>query len=532
MERIFPHSQTSLLPRHEQREPLVARSSRSPRQFQGIGINSSGLARSSSAISHGSAQSPPTSNTSERSSSKTETRLQSAPLSSSVLHHDDPFLPVDRAARALQETIQSLLDAQSRGLLDRVDGADQDEHTSVGSLTPTQSVVTPRSSSGIRTVPIRQPVKRKVTLRAARTGLVRKMHEFAELRTEELRILDTEARAREDALGRLRDLEARREACTNEIDSINREDSSSTASKLRSEAKNVASEIDELEHRLLELRVRHRHLLDQADQIESSLESKVSSFQGTISMIDRESRSFLRRPPVTPALANASFSKDLGMYALKPERRTLEMAKEQWTQEQEVLSHRRQEVEKEQTALVEGERIWSNAVRLIGQFEQKLRAQTSLLMNKSVDSETDTQLSMHNVLRELDNTITSLEKDLSVSESNDWNLLICAIGAELEAFYQAREMLRQTQNLAQGSPPQTEADVQDNLQTGELLDIRNTDTSSSPNGSIRSNQSLKDTLEEFPVNAQVGHKVWNNQGTTAKYESEDDEPPADFLLSR
>lgn len=524
IDRIFPPSPQTFLPQHEQVESLARKSSRSPDSPPRIRLHDTIPQNIASVIK----QDKPlysSSNTSPRPASGPN-RLQSTPLSASVLHHDDPFLPVERAARALQESIQFLLDAQSRGLSGRANGFEQSDVASGGSRTPTQSSFTPGSSTGMRTIPIRQPAKKNVSLRGARKGIAKKMRDFAELREEELQILDTQSKAREYALDRVEKFEARKVACADQIESIQQESVSARSADLRAEAKNVKSEIEELEHRLLELRVRHRHLLNQADQLESSQESKISSFKGTITMIDREIREFLRRPPVPHALAGDVVSGQSGMYALKPERRTLEMAKEQWTSEQDTLQQRKVDVEVEHKALVEGEQLWSQSVDLINKFEQSLRVQTAQL-NSEADA--NQQPSMGHVLSELNLVIDDLEGKLEIANSRNWNLLVCAIGTELEAFHQARNLLEQTEEAAHehmyrdGDKSAAERELElprDDLTSRSLT---------SPNGSDRSNRSLKDTLKDFPGQSLIA--THHTGSEVARYESEDDEPPVDFLLS-
>jgi pyruvate kinase len=65
-------------------------------------------------------------------------------------------------------------------------------------------------------------------------------------------------------------------------------------------------------------------------------------------------------------------------------------------------------------------------------------------------------------LDKMRDVIRGLEERLLVAEENGWNLLICAIGAELEAFRQAEGMLREALrasgfDLDEDEPDQTES---------------------------------------------------------------------------
>ncbi|KAI9881897.1 MAG: hypothetical protein M1823_006391, partial [Watsoniomyces obsoletus] len=140
-----------------------------------------------------------------RGSSPRSPQLEAIPLSGSIVHHENPFLPVERAAKALQRTIQSYLDAQSEGLNASLTGTGQDDLSSVGSLTPTPSVTTPtRDNKTPRTIPVRQPKLRKTSLRGARRGLGTAMEDFARLKEEELSIIDSESASRQSALKKAR----------------------------------------------------------------------------------------------------------------------------------------------------------------------------------------------------------------------------------------------------------------------------------------------------------------------------------------
>lgn len=195
------------------------------------------------------------------------------------------------------------------------------------------------------------------------------------------------------------------------------------------------------------------------------------------------------------------------------------MAKDQWISEQEVLSKRKHTVESERSALLEGESIWSAAVQRIERFEEKLRLQTANLKD---DPELASQDSLEDVLNDLDQVIEVLETDLLSAESNDWNLLICALGAELEAFYQARTMLALMQQTTTDSHGQLTSNIVSPLERKPLQNtgLINLDDS------VGSNKSLKDTLKEFSGDStSVATSTRLNTNT---YESEDDEPPADL----
>lgn len=287
---------------------------------------------------------------SSRRSSGSKILLKEAPLSASIIHHEDPFLAVDRAAQNLQKTIQSLLDFQSQCLSgrtsdERADTVSQQSQLPVSSTDATS--VHSQSISG--TVPIRQPPKKGMTLRGVRRGLVKTMHKFAALKEEERRITEDECARRKTALDRVSDLETRRQAVEHEILTLKDRLSNVSSHDLRSEAQAVEQEIHELEGRLMELKAKHRHLIIRAEQLENSAASELSSYEGTLALVDKETKAFLRQPPVKQALSprHQPTQLETDMFVLTPDRRTLDMAKDQWTNELGILEIHKQDVQRD-----------------------------------------------------------------------------------------------------------------------------------------------------------------------------------------
>jgi hypothetical protein len=537
IERIFPQSSNPLLPtsRRERRSPRVALPSTPSPIISASSLNPS---RSRHASPHESQS------------------LQPTPLSASIIHHTDPLLPVDRAARALQKTIQSLLDAQSDGLAAGLGAGSRDDISSVGSLTPTPSIATPpRSTVGPRTTPVRQPTPKKISLRGARKGLTRSMQDFTQLKEEELRILDSQFQGRQSALDKVKAFEGKRSALQSQVDTIKQEGLSKGSAQLHKEAESLAVEIQELEDKLFELRARQRHILAQASQAENAVSSKLSAYTSSLELLDREIKQYLRQPPLQ-ATTSAEAGTGQSMYDLKPERRTLAMAKEQWSNEASFLSSKRSEALQEKAALQAGSAMWRETVSQITLFEKDLRAATQDLSHSQSQSPLppdSAEKNMHALLPALDSTITTLKLNLRHAESHQWNLLICCLGPELEAFIQARSLLRQTLGLPPLiESPEPEVDAESDGPPHDLMNGRDI-ILQSPSG--ESNRSLEDTLEAFaapdlaeiedgsnsaihlrhpPTQTDSSRGLGFGFGPTtipADSESEEDDPGPDFLLS-
>lgn len=279
------------------------------------------------------------------------------------------------------------------------------------------------------------------------------MHDFVTLKQEEERIVDTQIREREDALGRIEAFTSKKEAIQSQIDSINAEPVARSANRLRTEANELDIQIRELENQLFEMKTRHRHLMDQGQQLENSVQSKLSSYNASLELIHKDVKQFLARPPIAQSSSGTTHSSNNGtgvaesFYSLNPKRRTLEMANEHWREEREALERRKKSIQHEKTALEEGGKIWREVVTEVQTFEQNLKTHMQHLSKGSI-SQQERDEGMAIVLDSMNKIIEDvLERRLQEAEEKDWKLLICCVGAELEAFREGREMLVQASGL-------------------------------------------------------------------------------------
>jgi len=494
IDRIFPPSPGNTRYQYGYDEPVPPSSPRSPPRI---------LLQDSVASSSRSRSGSPSSN-----------RHVTQSLSSPLIRHNDPFLPVERASKNLERTLQSLLDAQSEGLSAGVGTDPTGDTSSVDSPTPTPSVTTSsRSVSGLRTVPIRQPKKKEVTLRDARRGLSRSMAEFAALKDYELTLIDREVVARNNALKQASDLENRGQMLNDEVQKIQKQ---GVAESLCNEIQRVEKEIKDMETMLFELKNRHRQLLNQVRELESSKESKLSSYSEALTLNENKIKHFLRQLPVSQSLRVGA---DRGMYDLKPERRTLQMAQEQWTGELEMLHSRKAEAENERTALEEGGKLWREVTHRIREFEKDVKVQTTRSTQSQawLDAEEgvtvtprgeETRVEM--LGSSLNALIDFLGEALAQAEGRGWRLLTCAIGAEMLAFQEASDALQHGTELANGDSNNGSKNLthdgeehdepHKDLLSGGLEETDADDpgvATGTRSPGEKSNHSLEDTLREF-----------------------------------
>jgi hypothetical protein len=454
-----------------------------------------------------------------------ENALKPAPLSASIVHHTDPFLPIDRAAKALERNIQAFLDAQSEGLSAGLGSGAQDDFSSNGSLTPTPSTSTPQSLARPKIIPVRQPQKKRISLAGARKGLAKSMKEFALVKQEEIKVLNEEETRREQALRSVDLFETKRAGLKDQIAKIQTEAGARHVNSLKAEAENLELEIKRLEDELAEKRARHRHLTNQAHQTENSVQSKLSSFEASLKMLDSEIKIFLKSPPIEQSLqAGERHTVPAGdFYSLNPKRRTLDLAKDHWVEEGAMLRDRKQDVAAEIAALKAGSDIWRRIVTEISGFEKWLQKETRELSNTQSAGPID----MSSTLTRMDGLIDLLEQQYQFAEENGWNLLLCCIGAELEAFREGKALLSRTLGLVQEND---DGGSQGTLE-GELIHYHvANENSRSLDGS---NESLKATLLAMGgVNDKPPQGIISQgPGADSRSESEDEGPGPDFLIS-
>lgn len=346
----------------------------------------------------------------------------------------DDVLTLQRRARHLEQQLQELLDAQADGLLNSLGGGDAipDDLVSNGSTTPTVSSARSSDRHAGNGNDERKP-KMKVGLSTARRGIFRRIQQLATVKAEELNILDEGLRDLQYNVERTEGWTQKRARLETKIKGIEGEDASVKAEALQTEASKLEQDIRRKEEELWALKRRHRRVTEELAETENSKEAKLSSYKASISMLDKEVSSFLVRPPNrnhTP-LSSSPFP------ALPPKRRTLEMAHEYWQDEYNRLAEKCEEIDVERAALEEGSVLWNDTVKKVADYEASLQRYMHKVSKSGAADPT-------RLLDQMDATITSLNEKLEYASSRSWNLLTCAIGAELEAFQQGRDLLHET----------------------------------------------------------------------------------------
>ena len=369
------------------------------------------------------------------------------PSINASLQPSDSLLALSRESSYLQNHLQDLLDAQSEGLLAGL-GAEADTASSISSQTHTPSA----SEAGSRTyskprsvLPVRQPKPKKIGLRAARRGISRTITDLSAVKATEARLLFDEVAQRNNHLFEVDRIASKSLDLRSQIESIESEPTNTRVADLKSTEHDLGRDIYQLETRLYEMRARQRHMLREISSLENSVQSNLSSYKNALQLAEQEAREYLARPP-SDVSGSTARSKE-GVWALPPQRRTMELVKEQWIEEQKHLDVQKERVLNEKEALDKGGKVWEDVVRAVGVVEALLQTEM-----KSLNQNQRTQRpeeGMANVLRRMDETEEHLRSHLHSAEQNGWNLLIVCIGAEMEALVEGQDVLKNALNSSE-----------------------------------------------------------------------------------
>jgi predicted nuclease with TOPRIM domain len=345
----------------------------------------------------------------------------------------DDLLALQRRARHLEQQLQELLDSQADGLISGLSAKDAipDDLVSNGSTTPTVSSVRSSDRSAENGSNVRKP-RKKVGLNAARLGISRRVRQLASVRAEELDLLDEDLRELQITVEKTEAWTQKRSRLEKKIKDIESEDAGAKTQTLQTEASNLEQEIRQKEQELWALKRRHRRVLEDLADSQNSVEARLSSYKTSLSLLDREVSGFLSRPPNMNHVPLSSTP----FLSLPVKRRTLEMAREYWQDEYTRLAEKCEELDTDRSALDEGAVLWNDVIKKVADYESSLH---SFMQQAGRSNAPDPS----RLLDQMDHTISYLQEKLEYATSRSWNLLVCAVGAELEAFVQGKDVLHE-----------------------------------------------------------------------------------------
>ena len=410
------------------------------------------------------------------------------------------LLALARQTAHISKTLQTLLDAQSHGLLAGLAGEVsqpeprlEDENSEPATPTPFSSKQPSRTStptlfprspspSSIKSAPHHSAlsqakyVSRKrssasqISLHTARARIPRTLLSLSEIKAQETSLLSASLSILNKHLNSLIKHEIRREALNQKITSISSDPESGTPSveRLQAQESDLTHEIQELEDRLANLRAKHLYLKGEINLKTNHLDAKLSSYKTALEDLDKDAHSrFLYADPLSPASSTpfksaVSFSRvfplskssdpssqeNQSVWTLPISRRTLPLVRADIETRITGLTQRLQASDLEARASAEGAQLWVSALGVLDRTEQVIREtmnkQQDILGRADLDGgtrkavlEADTRA----LIRVVEDALHRLREAEEVAQERGWNFLVCAIGAEVEALVRGREVL-------------------------------------------------------------------------------------------
>ncbi|KAI9834658.1 MAG: hypothetical protein M1826_000060 [Phylliscum demangeonii] len=350
-----------------------------------------------------------------------------------------PLVALQRKEKQLQDELQLLLTVQEEGLqagLHQSPSADTSSDAT-GSVRGSSRRSTGKASRA------RRQRREHISLRDARTGILAAMRELAIVKDEELASLQARSEDSRAVLGQLDDWARKKAGLREEIELIEHSPDAVTLQKFKGDEKMLQEEVQDLEDRLVESKARHRRLLAEISRISNSVEARLSSYQASLSLMDDDIRQFLSKPP-TSGLDVYGKSPPAFM-RLPDQRRTLAMAQEHWVDDGESLGQKIEQVERERDALEDGAGVWEDVASAVTMFEKSLRRAlrpASTAPTHPLDGERQAPTAaLRELAPSLDKVVHQLEDTVKAAEARNWKLLVCCVGAELEAMNEAKSIL-------------------------------------------------------------------------------------------
>jgi len=341
-----------------------------------------------------------------------------------------PYGALTRREKALQADIQELLNAQSSELLR-------------GQAPDTQGAASASYSPSTRAFSTKPGIR---SLRSARLGILRALHTLLEFsQTKHTILLDTHA-SLVSTLQQVARWQRKLAEVEKKITALEATDpEAQSLDSLSREQDAVEREIRQLEERLHELKIRRRILARQAVEQRSRREAQSSSWIGAKQEIENEVSKWLRHPPasmfVEHDLLVGPEAEEVEallqtFIALPPKRRTLDMAQDWLKAAVGQVESQVAAAEREGEASERGAVLWEEVLERILTFEADLRA-----WMKKQAAGSKTASSPEKLLGRMRDIGKELEGYAETAEHEGWNLLVCAIGAELEAWREGEEVL-------------------------------------------------------------------------------------------
>ncbi|KAI8629810.1 hypothetical protein F5Y19DRAFT_464478 [Xylariaceae sp. FL1651] len=370
---------------------------------------------------------------------------------------DQSFKLIERRERQMQQELQQLLDAQDYALEKHLADNVSDDST--------QRSRTPESETHHgHIVPVRQPKKRHLSKKEARLGISRCMSQLTDLKNEEEAYIAAALAERKAALWRLRNLSTKRNSIVAEmkaIESDREQPLKNEIRKMENQHRTVCEDIEKLERKLRQLKQAKTGLESKIAETKSAMDSELSGYTGALRECDKRIKDIMDYPEISVLEMEGLIAQDADLRALvgqhisgfeflslRPERRTLPMAKDWWEGEVQVLEARKAAVDKDRAALDEGTQLWQEMLGRLEAHDQHLKLTFAAISRYTTAQDNSDLSTVGNILKKqyimCKKTVKELEDLQHYTEAQGWKLLVTALSAEINYFYGLKKQLCDT----------------------------------------------------------------------------------------
>ena len=362
----------------------------------------------------------------------------------STNHHE--LSALRGSEQRLQRHLQSYLDAQADGLITGITGDVPQEAR--------DAYVMQQSSSRFGNFSGWQSSNEAISLNGARRGILSTMKSLASIKEDERRHIRAELNKVDTELRRIDDWQEKRTALENQTDSVYRSPEGLSLQSLQEEDQALQDQIEAMESKLSELKSQQTIVRSQMSTLKNSVDSASSSYKASLSMLDSQTSDFLRKPPLFGTAVDAPSTY---FFSLPRDRRTLALAKDHFNEIHRAGQAQEAGAEKERLALVDGAEVWREIIQDVTDLEDCLKKEMRNVSRSPRESNGPTSLQdgsraqggMRGLLYRMITITIHLERHFEDAQSKGWSLLVCCIGAELEAFRQGQEILQQALQISE-----------------------------------------------------------------------------------
>ncbi|KAH9892185.1 hypothetical protein F4778DRAFT_328784 [Xylariomycetidae sp. FL2044] len=492
-----------------------------------------------------------------------ESMFMPRPKERSGRHHvgkvDKSFQMIMHREKQIERQLQKMLQAQERALDAEFADGDQTPRVDGGQPLSVLSSLTSDASSVALTdaetyVPVRQPKTDPIKAPQARSGISNGMTQLADLKNEEEAYIATALAERKAALSRLRNLDHKRKSIITEIKAIESDRHrpiKNEIAKMEDRYRSVCHEIDQLEDRLKRLKEVKGNLMHKIEAIKSTKEADLSGYKGALKECDNGVWEILKYPGIqvleVDELVESSqvfleivsgHLTGFEFFALKPERRTLQMAKDWWEGEIKLLDQRKLNVNRERQALEQGSEIWRQTVQAVNEYNRRFREAIGALNDGTYQQHDPKRRTPKNILlREYKlakSLLKTMEKHYDFAEQEGYTLLVAAIGAELEHFRRTMRTFADVLHdmcAADGSvtPPEgwpsPSPSVGGGIEGQALVDV---DTSAEVSLLKKTGRDHEDEEDHDELTGSVVRR-WGGETSEPRHSPDDDQAPVNLL---